>query len=93
MALALDGNTIVGYLSMSRDMIFKHKLSKDSTVEALALVEDAAQLATGESVSKEMKFALQANMGRYPVCMALVKDKRGKLEVLEVDFLSQQVKK
>jgi len=42
MALALDGNTIVGYLSMSRDMIFKHKLSKDSTVEALALVEDAA---------------------------------------------------
>jgi hypothetical protein len=40
-----------------------------------------------------MKFVLQANMGRYPICLALVKDKRGTLEVLKVDFLTQQVKR
>jgi WD40 repeat protein len=40
-----------------------------------------------------MKFALQANMGRYPICLALVKDKRGTFEVIQVDFLTQQVKR
>lgn len=44
MFLALDENTIVSYLAMSKDLIFKLKLPKDTVVEALQVIDNATVL-------------------------------------------------
>ncbi len=44
MFLALDENTIISYLAMSRDLIFKLKLPKDTVVEALQVIDNASVL-------------------------------------------------
>ena len=40
--MVLDSTTVIGYLSLSRELIFKLKVNKDSVILEVMVLEDAA---------------------------------------------------